>query len=193
MVKRALKLLREHEIIRRYITINSFDGALTIFGIIMASFVAGVENSSVIILPSVGATIAMGVSGMWGAYAAESAEVKQKTQELGRHMLKELKGTKMHKDSVKLAIIVAVVDGLSPMITSFVIILPFFLAKFNMIKISLAYYVSFSIVTLFLFGLGVFLGKIANENVFKNGLKMLGAGVIIGVLFYIMYIGGILA
>ena len=74
--------LYKNEIIRRYIVINSFDGALTILGIILAEFFAGVKDPRLVILPSVGAAIAMCVSGMWGAYAAESSEVAKKERSL---------------------------------------------------------------------------------------------------------------
>ncbi|MCG2782165.1 MAG: hypothetical protein L6243_01090 [Candidatus Altiarchaeales archaeon] len=187
-----LVILRENEIIRRYITINSFDGALTIFGIVLANFVVGIKNPSFIILPSVGATIAMGISGMWGAYAAESAEVKKSLGELEKHLLRELEGTKRYRKGKRISFLVAVVDGLSPMTASILIIAPFILASLGILGIALAYYISFLVVAILLFILGMFLGKIAEENVIKNGFKMLLAGIVISIIFYTMSLFGAL-
>jgi predicted membrane protein (TIGR00267 family) len=187
-----LVILKESEIIRRYITINSFDGALTIFGIVFASFVAGIQNPSLIILPSMGATIAMGISGMWGAYAAESAEVKKSLNELEKHLLRDLNGTRRYRKGKITSFLVAVVDGLSPMVAALLIIMPFVMTSFGIIGITLAYYISFLIVALLLFSLGMFLGRIAKESVLKNGLKMLLAGVAISIIFYILSLFGAL-
>lgn len=185
-------ILKESEIIRRYITINSFDGTLTIFGIVFASFVAGIQNPSLIILPSIGATIAMGISGMWGAYAAESAEVKKSLNELEKHLLRGLKGTRRYRRGKRTSFLVAVVDGLSPMIAALLIMMPFFLSSFSVLEINLAYYISFLIVALLLFSLGIFLGRIAKESVLRNGFKMLLAGVAISIIFYILSLFGAL-
>lgn len=191
-LKGFFRLLREHEIIRRYIIINSFDGALTIFGIILANFIANSTNSSLIILPSIGAAIAMCVSGLWGAYAAEAAEVKKRFMELEKHLLVKLGGSKQYAKSKKITFLVGLVDGFSPLITSFVIIAPFFLSSTGRIGIAAAYYLSLIIVLIILFLLGVFLGRIAGENIVRNGLKMLFAGVIITLIFYILHVFGVL-
>ncbi len=187
-----LVILRENDIIRRYITINSFDGVLTIFGIVLANFVVGIQDPSFIILPSIGATIAMGVSGMWGAYAAESAEVKKSLSDLGRHLLRDLNGTRRYRRGKRTSFMVAVVDGLSPMTASFLILIPFILVSFNLLEIITAYYISFLIVAGLLFLLGIFLGRISKENVIENGFRMLLAGAVIGVIFYIMSLFGAL-
>lgn len=187
-----LVILRENEIIRRYVTINSFDGALTIFGIILANFVAGIQNPLLIILPGIGAIIALGVSGVWSAYAAESAEIKKSLNELEKHLLRELDGTRRHRNAQRTTFLVALVNGLSPFMAALSIMVPFFLAYFNILEITQAYYVSFILVALLLFLLGIFLGKIANENVIKNGFKMLLAGVAISIIFYIMSLFGVL-
>ncbi len=187
-----LVILKGNEIIRRYITINSFDGTLTIFGIVIASFMAGIQNPALIILPSIGATIAMGVSGMWGAYAAESAEVKKSLKELEMHLLRDLEGTRHHKRDKRTSFLVAVVDGLSPMISAILIIMPFGLASFSVLEINLAYYISFLIVALLLFSVGMFLGITAKESVLENGLKMVLSGIAVGIIFYILFLFGAL-
>jgi len=185
-------ILKENEIIRRYITINSFDGALTIFGIVLANFVAGSQNPILIVLPSIGATIALGVSGVWSAYAAESAEIKKSIKELERHLLRDLEGTRRHRRAQRTTFLVALVNGLSPSTSAILIIIPFILTYFNVLEITIAYYASFVIVALLLFLLGVFLGRIAKENVLVNGIKMLLAGIVISLIFYTLSLVGAL-
>lgn len=187
------KFAKGNEIIRRYFIINSFDGALTILGIILVSWFAGVVDAKHIILPSVGAAIAMFVSGAWGAYASESAEQKSQLKELEKHLLNKLENTKIEYRGKKIAIIVGLVDGLSPLIASFMIIIPFFMANIGMIGISYAYIFSIVVIAFLLFFLGTLSGHISKENRFINGMKMLVAGLIIGVIFYAMMIFGLLS
>ena len=61
-------------IARRFFVMNSFDGSLTMLGIIVGSWVSGVRNPSKIVGTGLGACLAMGISGMVGAYASERAE-----------------------------------------------------------------------------------------------------------------------
>ena len=84
------RILVEHEIVRRYVIINSFDGALTILGIIFAEFFTRIDDPRMVILPGLGAAVAMCVSGIWGAYSAERAEVKRSIRELEVHMMHDL-------------------------------------------------------------------------------------------------------
>jgi len=79
---KVLKELKNEEIARRYFVMNSFDGALTILGIIIAVYLSGQNNPGVIITSSLGASIAMAVSGIWGAYSIEKAERQRVLKEL---------------------------------------------------------------------------------------------------------------
>lgn len=191
-LKSIFRITKEHEIIRRYMVTNSFDGALTIFGILMASFIAGIRSPALVILPSVGAAVALCVSGIWSAYAAEAAEVKKKMKELEKHMLRPLNATKKSRENQYITLVVGLVNGFSPFIIAFVIIIPFFLASHGLISIMNAYYTSMGIIAVVLFSLGMFLGRIAKENLYKNGFKMLLAGIIIAVIFYLLAVLNIL-
>lgn len=191
-IKDCFKILIEHEIVRRYVIINSFDGALTILGILFAEFFSGITNPKLIILPGIGAAVAMCVSGVWGAYAAERAEVRQKIRTMEAHLMKDLSGTEFSKKREGMAVIIGVVDGLSPLVVSLLIIAPFFCVAKGWCTMTHGYIISFSVVALVLFVLGVFAGKIAKENVIKQGIVMLLAGGIIGLLFMLMAFFGIL-
>ncbi|MBD3304505.1 hypothetical protein GF343_05135 [Candidatus Woesearchaeota archaeon] len=191
-LKDIFNVIKEHEIIRRYMIINSFDGALTILGILMASFIAGIRSPALVILPSVGAAVALCVSGVWSAYAAEAAEVKKKMKELEKHMLRPLHATKKSRENILITLLAGLVNGFSPFIIAFVIIIPFFLANAGTISVMHAYYSSIVLIAVVLFLLGIFLGKIAKENLYKNGFKMLLAGVAIAVVFYLLALFGLI-
>ena len=191
-IKKYIKVLVEHEIVRRYIIINSFDGALTILGIIMAVFIGGFHDPKLIILPSVGASIAMCVSGIWGSYAAERAEIRKKIRQIETHLMHDLTGTEFSRKREEMAWIIGVIDGIIPLILAIVLILPFFFVVPGMITISVAYYISLSLIGLNLFVLGLFAGKIAQENMLKQGFIMLLAGVVIGVIFIVLAFLGVI-
>ncbi|MFH1450638.1 MAG: VIT1/CCC1 transporter family protein [archaeon] len=184
------KVIR-NEIVRRYVVMNSFDGSLTLLGIVLASFFAGISDPGYIILPGVGAAIAMCVSGIWGAYAAEVAEVKHSMKDLEKHMLRKMGNTQIMRKKKMMAYAIAVVDGLSPLLVSLLILVPFFFVSSGAIAIRYAYYSSIGIVVLSLFVLGMFAGKTAKENIYKHGFKMLLAGIVVSVIFYLMTLIGL--
>jgi len=61
---------------------NGFDGAMTTFGIILGSWIAGVTKPEVVLLAGFGACLAMGVSGFFGALMAEKAERERHLKEM---------------------------------------------------------------------------------------------------------------
>ena len=77
-------------------------------------------------------------------------------------------------------------------LVSFFIISPFFLVGLGKLNISYAYYASLGLLGGILFSLGSFTGKIAEENRLKQGILMLFAGIVIGLLFYSFMLFGLL-
>jgi len=73
-VRVYLKVTKATGIARRYFVMNGFDGAMTTFGIVLVSWIAGVSKPQILILAGTGACLAMGLSGFFGAYMAEKAE-----------------------------------------------------------------------------------------------------------------------
>jgi predicted membrane protein (TIGR00267 family) len=187
-----VKRILGNEIVRRYVIMNSFDGALTMLGIILANFFAGTNNVQLVILPSVGAAIALCISGIWGAYTAEFAEVKRSIKELENHMLRKMHNTHYAQKERIMAYTISVVNGLVPLFVAFILITPFFFVKFNILTIKLGYYTSLTAVSVALFGFGMFAGKTAKENLYIHGVKMLFAGIIIGVIFYLLTLVGVI-
>lgn len=186
------RILVEHEIVRRYIIINTFDGALTILGIVVAVFVSGIMDPKLIIIPSVGASVAMCVSGIWGSYAAERAEIRNKIRSIEVHMLKTLSNTEFSRNREKMAIIIGLVDGIIPLVIAFILIAPFFFVTAGLVSMKAAFFISMVLVALNLFMLGAFAGRIAKESMLKQGIMMIFAGVVISAIFLLLAYLGVL-
>jgi len=191
-LKRKLRQFKEYddiaeisEIARRYFVMNAFDGILTMIGVLTGSYVARVENASVVISTGLATSVAMGISGLWGAYFTEAAERKRDLNDLENHTLTDLSGTRIGRASRVAGVIVAVVDGLAPFLSALVVLLPFFFSTF-LGDIYLSYYLSLGIALLSLFSLGALLGMVSRENIVLWGLRMLVAGLLSIVLGYLL-------
>lgn len=165
------------EIARRYLVMNAFDGVLTIIGVLMGNYMAGVRDVAIVINTGLATSMAMGVSGLWGAYLTESAERERDLAELEKKTLTDLKNTKIGRASRWAVVVVSLVDGLAPFVAALLVMIPLFLS--NLIgSVEVSYLLSLALSLLTLFGLGVFLGRISKRNVVIYGLRTLVAGVV---------------
>lgn len=164
------------EIARRYFAMNAFDGVLTMIGVLMGNLSAGVKRPQIVVTTGLSTCVAMGISGLWGAYLTETAERKRDLVELSRHTLTDLTHTRIGRASRMAVIIVALVDGLSPFLAALFILVPFFTAELFP-TINWVYYTSIGLALLTLFGLGLFLGHISHENLVVYGIKTVIAGI----------------
>jgi predicted membrane protein (TIGR00267 family) len=183
------KLANISEIARRYFAMNAFDGVLTIIGVLMGNFVAGINDASIVLSTGLATSVAMGVSGLWGAYLTESAERKRDLDELSRVTLTDLTNTRIGKASRAAILIVAVVDGLSPLMAALIVLLPFFVAL-GFEQLTWVYYISLGLALLTLFSLGLFLGRISQGRMIVYGLKTILAGVVSIVISFFLGVGG---
>ncbi len=179
-IKKQIQIYKEYsriaklwEIGRRVFAKNSFDGILTIIGIILGNYYAKVIDSRIVIVTGMGACIAMGVSGIWGTYYTEKAERKKKIMELEKATLRKMDNSKIQKAENFASILIALIDGLSPFTAAFIVLIPFFI-----VEIKIAYFASIGIAFVLLAFLGGFLGKISKESVLKGSFKMIVAGII---------------
>ena len=191
-LRRWLQQLREYEdiaevgeIARRYFAMNAFDGVLTMIGVLVGNYSAGVESARVVITTGLATSMAIGVSGFWGAYFTESAERKRDLDDLESYTLTDLNETKIGRASRAAAIVVSLVDGLAPFLAALVVLSPFFLTSLWG-EIYRSYYLSLVVALGALFALGAFLGAISRENIALTGVKMIGAGLLSMVLGYLL-------
>jgi predicted membrane protein (TIGR00267 family) len=179
-----IEAVREYEriagflkIARRALANNAFDGVLTMIGVLMGNYMGSVRDAGTVIRIGVATAISIGVSGLWGAYLAESAERGRELAELERISLTDLGETKIGRASRVAVVVVSLVDGLSPFISSLIVLIPMFLAPL-VGDILVSYALSFLIGLVSLFGLGMFLGRISGRSLVGYGLRTVVAGIV---------------
>jgi len=182
-----LKVTKATGIARRYFVMNGFDGAMTVFGIVLGSWIAGVSKPEILILASVGACLAMGLSGFFGAYMAEKAERE-------RHLKEMEKATHNNVDPIQyeasrfVEIYVALIDGLSPALTGIISIIPFIFASVGWMLLENAYILSLALSLTSLFLLGIYLGKVARGNGWLYGVAMLTVGAFTALIIFLIQV-----
>ena len=165
------------KIARRALANNAFDGVLTMIGVLMGNYLGGVRSAATVIRIGIATSISIGVSGLWGAYLAESAERGRELAELERMSLTDLGGTKIGRASRVAVVVVSLVDGLSPFVASLVVLIPLFAASF-VGNILLSYALCLVVGLVGLFGLGMFLGHISGRSLVGYGLRTVVAGIV---------------
>jgi len=95
----------------------------------MGNYLAGVRDLAIPVRTGIATSIAMGVSGLWGAYLTETAERQRELSELERAWLVDQSDTKIGRASRLAVVIVSVVDGLAPFLAALVVMTPLFLAR----------------------------------------------------------------
>jgi len=163
------------KIVRRYFAINGFDGVITIIGVLVGSYIIGIRDYINVVIAGVAICISLGVSGVWSAYFSESAERKKEIDDLERSTLYALDKTVINYAQKYASRVLAAVNGLSPVVTAFIPLVPFLFGKF--ISINICYYLGFGLAFLILFGIGLFLGNVSKSNLIISGIKMVFAGI----------------
>ncbi len=175
-IREQMELVGGEEIIRRYFVMNSFDGILTVLGILLGSFVSGTLVSGAIIKITLATGLAMFISGSFGTFITEQAEREKNINDLEHELLTNLDNSIHRKANKTTAIVSSLIDGISPMLASLIVISPFFFSR--IIGELNAFYVSMALSFISLFILGIFLGGISGKKKLKYGLKMLVVGII---------------
>lgn len=185
-IKNYTKVAEAGGLYRRYFVMNSFDGALSILGVIVAAYSTGNANAHIIINAGIGLAIATGISGFVGAYLSERAERVKKIKDIENSIMMDINGSLLYRASKFAMVMLAIVDGLSPAISIFITLLPFFAHQVFPDAFMLDYAMMAAVlINLALLGmLGAFLGKISQTSVVKYGLMTLLIGVGIVVLLY---------
>jgi predicted membrane protein (TIGR00267 family) len=164
------------EIARRYFAMNAFDGVLTTIGVLVGNYLAGVRDLTIPIRTGIATSIAMGISGLWGAYLTETAERRRELSELERVSLIDQSGTSIGRASRFAVIVVSMVDGFAPALAAMLVLIPLFLGDLIGNPL-ISYALAGGIALVSLFGLGIFLGVVSEEkSLLGYGIKTLLAG-----------------
>ncbi|MCW3986489.1 MAG: hypothetical protein NWE91_08820 [Candidatus Bathyarchaeota archaeon] len=176
--RQYLQITQMTPIARRYFIKNGFDGSMTMLGIIIGSWSVGVTKPEIIVTAGLGACLAMGISGLFGAYMTEKAERQRQLKTLEAAMLTDLSGS-IHNDASNfVSVYAAFIDGSSPILTGVISLVPFILALTGTFLIWEAYMVSVILTLITLFSLGLYLGRIAKANILLYGAQTVAAGIV---------------
>ncbi|MFX1563220.1 MAG: VIT1/CCC1 transporter family protein [Promethearchaeota archaeon] len=171
-------------ILRRYFATNAFDGTLTVIGLVLGSYFALILNPITVVRAGIGACIAMMFSGFAGTYFAERLIQREQLREWEKAMLRKLDKTLPNKASNFVIITSALVDGLAPLITGMMCLIPIITAALGIITWNLAVLMSSLIGLIILFLLGVYIGKVAQMNPWVQGFQtfFIGIGTAIAII-----------
>jgi len=184
-VRIYLNVTKARGIARRYFVMNGFDGAMTVFGIVLGSWIAGVSRPEIIVLAGLGACLAMGLSGFFGAYMVEKAERERRLKEMEQATNNNV--NPIHYEAANfVTLYVAVIDGLSPTLAAIISLIPFILVPIGWMSIWNAYVASLALSLATLFLLGIYLGKVARENGWFYGVAMLTVGAFTALIIFLI-------
>lgn len=180
-----LHVTKASGIARRYFVLNGFDGAMTVFGIVLGSWMAEVSKPGIIVSAGLIASLAMGLSGFFGAFIAEKAEREGHLKEMEEATNNKVEP--IHYEAAKfVTYYVALIDGLSPALTATISLAPFLLVLVGWIPISNAYVASMTLSLITLFLLGMYLRRVAKESGWFYGIAMLMAGAFTALIVFII-------
>jgi len=123
------ELTQSQRIARRYFVTNGFDGVLAMLGLLMGFRVSATVSIEVMIGACVGTAVALFMSGLSSAYISESAEKRHELRQLEKSMVTSL-GESAHGEAARLMPwLIALVNGLSPLLLALLILAPLFIAQ----------------------------------------------------------------
>lgn len=166
-----IQLSHAHRIARRYFVTNGFDGVLAMLGLLMGFRVSGSTSLEIMISACLGATIALFMSGLTSAYISESAEKELELRELEKSMLTSLDESAHAQAARLMPLLIALVNGLSPLILALLILTPLFMAQQQLWIGYSALDSAIAIAMLLSFLLGVFLGRLSGRFWLWTGLR----------------------
>lgn len=181
-----LRISRAPALLRRYLVVNGFDGALAMLGLLLGFHVSQPVELSVVVGACFGTAIALGVSGVSSAYISEAAERRRALDELEEAMAADLHRSAYGQAARWVPWLVAVVNGAAPLIIALLILLPLWLAQHG-VPLPLPPLPSAMVMALLLiFLLGVFLGRIAGRSWLGGGLKATAVALVTIVLILLL-------
>lgn len=166
-------------IARRYLVTNGFDGALTMLGLMAGFYISGGVTLPTAISVCLGAAVALFMSGLSSAYLSEAAERKEELRELEQALLTDLQDSDYGQASQYVPVLVALVNGFSPLLISLLIISPLWLSQYGILPPSLSPFIlAISVALGAIFLLGVFLSSVSRTFWLWSGLRTLMIAVI---------------
>ena len=172
-----VSITRSRSIMRRYFVVNGFDGALAMLGLTMGFRISDAELP-VAITACVSTAIALAVSGVSSAFISESAEREKELRELEQSMMADMADTAHGVAARLIPLLIAIVNGLAPLLISLLIISPLWLQQSGLALPWPALDVALGTAFVLIFLLGTFLGQVSGRFWLWSGMRavLIGAG-----------------
>lgn len=175
---------------KRYLIRGFIDGVLSSLGVVIGASTAigatvGANNTSaasaIIIAAGISGGVANGLSNILGASVGEKLVKEIELGEIEKAMLKrggELHGTAVDEKLNEKLWSSAIYDGVATFIGSVIPVFPFIIGSLFLVADMISLYTSIIISLLFFFFLGIYIGRIAKEQVIISGLKLVAFGIV---------------
>ncbi|MBR0471821.1 MAG: TIGR00267 family protein [Methanosphaera sp.] len=184
------QIIRDYIALSRYVALGSLDGILTVLSISLTAALMGISTGGNVNPWTVGLTglsggIAIALSNGFGSYVGEHAEEGKIIRDLENQMLlkeRKLDDTVIHEQAKYRVFMSMLTHGSASFLGSFIPSIPFFIFGDIYTAITATLIVCFVMLTV----LGCYLGKIARESMSKTALQIIGVGVLIVIISFLM-------
>ncbi len=172
------------EITRRYFVMNALDGALTMLGVTVGAYIGGHLDPKIVVSSGLSGAMAIGLSGISGAFLTEYAERKRELKEMEKSLVRNLNGTVMEKGVYFATVLSAIVDAIAPVLAALVVLAPYILSLYGFITPHTAFVISLGVTLVFIWTLGYYLGRVSKERPVLYGVIMLIVGMVTAFITY---------
>jgi predicted membrane protein (TIGR00267 family) len=184
-IKILLEVSQSRDIMRRYFVVNGFDGALTMLGLVMGFYVSEHVDLSVVITTCIATALALSMSGISSAYISEAAERRRTLAQLEKAMAASLNESHHARATIWIPWLVALVNGIAPLMISLIIITPLWLAHHGIVPVADPLPTAMATALAVIFFLGVFLGRVGGIFWLWSGLQSLAVALVTVGLIYL--------
>ena len=186
------EFIHEYLNMSRYVALGTLDGILAVMGVTLtasgvATMAGGDLSNYLIGLTGLSGGIALAMSNAFGSFIGERAEETRTLRELERKMVMDegqLDDTIIHKQAKRRIYMSMFTHGFSSFTGAFVPVLPFLLIADRMT----ATYTTIALCFTALIILGIYLGRVSKESLFKTSIEIVIIGIVISAVSFI--IGG---
>lgn len=165
-------------VLRRFFINTLFDSTFMQMGIIIGSTFAANPDLRLVIGTLISSSVALGISSGVSVYESEKLERERRVAELEKALFRNLDHTMITENYKTYAIVLSIVNFLTPFMCCGIVIIPLVLAMFRLTSIVTASWASILLALGILFVAGTYLGRLGRQNPFIKGLRMTAFGVI---------------
>ncbi len=165
-------------LLRRSFVNTLFDSTFMLLGIIVGVAHASGAGLRAIALTMATSSLALGISTGVSVYESELLERERAISELERALFRDLEGTWIERSAKLIALLLALVNFSTPLLSFGVTIIPFAIAAIGALGLREAAWASIALALATLFAAGAYIGRMGGKNPWIRGLRMAGFGLL---------------